>query len=84
MTRVWVQGDAIAVEMNATGSPIRFTWAGQTHAVQIIANHWRVDVNWWRLRLWRDYFKLITDTGLLVIVYHDLVEDAWYVQRLYD
>jgi hypothetical protein len=84
MTRVWLTGAPITAECDATGSPLRFTWTGRTHTVQQIANQWRVDVNWWQLRLWRDYFKLTTDTGLLVIVYHDLVEDAWYVQRLYD
>jgi hypothetical protein len=32
----------------------------------------------------RDYFKLTTTTGLLVIIYHDLIHDAWFLQRLYD
>jgi hypothetical protein len=45
---------------------------------------WRIDVDWWRGRVWREYFKLVTRTGLLVEVYHDLVGGQWYVQRLYD
>ena len=84
MTRVWLTGAPITVERDSAGSPLRFTWAGRVHTVQRVAHQWRVAVTWWQLRLWRDYFKLTTDTGLLVIVYHDLVEDAWYVQRLYD
>ncbi len=39
---------------------------------------------YYRLRLWHEYFKLTTDTGLLVVVYHDLVDGTWYMQRLYD
>jgi hypothetical protein len=43
-----------------------------------------VDTGWWRLRVWREYFKLETDTGLLVIIYRNLLTDDWYFQRLYD
>jgi hypothetical protein len=37
-----------------------------------------------RWRVWREYFRLATRTGLLVVVYHDLLEDRWYLQRVYD
>lgn len=84
MTRVWLEGDPISVEVDGAGNPIYFIWGDKAHTAQSIANRWRVDVNWWRLRLWRDYFKLTTDTGLLVIVYRDLVDGTWYMQRLYD
>jgi hypothetical protein len=45
-----------------------------------LSHYW----GWWRLRLWRDYYKLVTDTGLLVIVYYDLLEGKWYLQQLFD
>lgn len=83
MTRLWVGGTAIRVVQQA-GLPARFIWDGRSHPVQALANRWRVDVGWWRLRLWRDYYKLVTTTGLLVVIYHDLMTDSWYLQRLYD
>jgi hypothetical protein len=43
-----------------------------------------VDVNWWKLRIWREHFKLYTETGLLAVVYRDLLADEWYLQRVYD
>jgi hypothetical protein len=52
--------------------------------VQHVANQWRLDVGWWRFRLWRDYYKVVTATGLLVIIYHDLTSDQWGLQRVYD
>jgi hypothetical protein len=52
--------------------------------VQGIAKRWRVDVDWWRGRVWREYFKLTTHTGLLVILYRDVLTGRWYLQRLYD
>ena len=85
MTRLWAKGTPIAVAQNASDSPERLIWEGQTHPVAGIAKQWRVDVDWWRGEpVRRDYYKLTTTTGLLVIVYRDLHSGAWYLQRLYD
>jgi hypothetical protein len=84
MTYLWVEGQPIQVEADESGAPCRFTWHGTLHPVEEIANRWRVDEDWWRRRIWREYFKLTTRTGLLVIVYHDLVARTWHLQRLYD
>lgn len=64
--------------------PWQFIWQGNTHTVAEITRYWRVDIDWWRERIWRAYFKLSTDTGLLVVIYQDLMTNAWYLQRLYD
>ncbi|MCB0209356.1 MAG: hypothetical protein KDJ52_08505 [Anaerolineae bacterium] len=52
--------------------------------MQYVAKRWRVDQDWWRGRIWREYFKLTTKTGLLVIIYRDLLTGEWFLQRLYD
>jgi hypothetical protein len=64
--------------------PAGFIWQGQAHQVDEITREWRVDIDWWRGRVWRAYFKLNTDTGLLAIIYQDLLSGEWYLQRLYD
>lgn len=84
MTRLWPRGTPISVRIDAAATPRSFTWEGRTHWVQGVAKRWRVDQHWWRRRVWREYFKLATHTGLLVIVYRDLVSGQWYLQRLYD
>ena len=88
MTRLWAQGDPIAIQVEAdpsTDEPISaFTWQGHVHQVMGIAKRWRVDEGWWRRRIWREYFKLYTHSGLLVVVYNDLLINRWYLQRLYD
>ena len=100
MTRLWSVGSPIsvtgagannAVAINAYDDdvswqtrPASFTWQGQTHQVDEITREWRVDIDWWRGRVWRAYFKLSTDTGLLVVIYQDLLGGEWYLQRLYD
>lgn len=84
MTRFWPDGEPILVEVDADGLPARFVWRGQTHVVGRIANRWRLDEDWWRARVRREYFKLTTETGLLVILYCDAAQSAWRLQRVYD
>ena len=84
MTRLWPKGQPITTASDADGTPRSFEWQGRTHPVTGISKCWRVDTGWWRLRVWREYFKLETDTGLLVIIYRNLLTDDWYFQRLYD
>ncbi len=64
--------------------PTSFTWQGQTHTVAHITREWRVDIDWWRERTWRAFYKLNTDTGLLVIIFQDLLTNQWFFLRLYD
>ncbi|MDH3673921.1 MAG: hypothetical protein OES12_00390 [Anaerolineae bacterium] len=84
MTRLWSTGTSISVQSDALMTPLTFTWQGQTHRVHKIAKRWRVDQDWWQQRIWREYFKLTTRTGLLVIIYRNLLTGNWYLQRLYD
>ena len=84
MTRLWPEGESIAVDADEQGYPCTFTWHDHTYRVAEITRRWRVDVGWWRRRHWRAYYKLRSESGLLLIVYHDLDENEWYVQRLYD
>ncbi len=84
MTRLWPDGVQIQVSDNGEGNPGALVWQGRNHIVSKITRRWRVKSDWWRESVWRDYFKLTTETGLLLIVYRDLMEDKWYLQRLYD
>jgi len=84
VTRLWPDGDAIAVNLDGRGLPDCLTWRGQDHGIQKVANRWLVDEEWWKKRIWREYFKVITYSGLLMLVYHDLLTGQWYLQRLYD
>ena len=84
MTRLWVEGESLSVLADSSGAPERIKWRQQNHAVQRVSRRWRVDVDWWRRRIWRDYFEVTTGSGMLVVLYHDLVSDRWYLERLYD
>jgi len=84
MTYLWPKGEAIAVESDKWATPLVFIWQGRTHPVHRIAKRWRVDQGWWRKRVWREYFKVTTHTGLLVIIFREVQSGTWYLQRLYD
>jgi hypothetical protein len=88
VTHFWSAGQPIIVETRTnSGSgqiPRQFTWQGRSHSVTEITKIRRVDIDWWRVRIWRAYFKISTDTGLLVVLYQDLMSEDWFLQRLYD
>jgi hypothetical protein len=84
MTHFWADGQPIAVDADALWTPLVFTWDGVQHPVQAILDRWRVDEEWWRGRIWREYFQLTTRTGLLIELFHDLMSREWYIQRVYD
>ena len=84
MTRLWPNGDAIVVESDLTGRPLRLNWKGAVHKVNEVTNFWRVDDSWWEQRIWRDYFTVTTQTELLLTIYCDRVSGEWFVERLYD
>lgn len=70
--------------ITVTGKPSLFIWHKRRHPVRHIANEWHVDDRWWADHIRRDYYKLLTTTGVLVVVYQDLIGEGWYLQRLYD
>ena len=84
MSYLWPNGLPITVEADADRIPHTFFWQNQPHPVDHIAKRWRIDEAWWQGRVWRDYFKLTTTTGLLVVLYVDWLSGAWYLQMLYD
>lgn len=84
MTRLWSKAMPIVVQ-SGSDSPECLIWERQTHDVAAVVKQWRVGADWWRGEaVARDYFKLTTTTGLLIIIYRDLQTGAWYLQRLYD
>ena len=84
MTRLWRKQRPIPVITNPLDEPLAFHWRGRRHQTEQITRQWRTDIDWWRVRVWRRHFKLCTDTGLLVIIYQDLLTGEWFLQRLYD
>ena len=84
MSRFWADGLPIVVACDDLATPLAFSWQGQRHTVAEVVERWRVDDGWWRRRIWREYFQVVTRSGLLVLIYHDVRTQEWRLQRLYD
>ncbi len=87
MTRLFQPPLPIAVTI-VEAQPATLMWQQQTFHIVHIARRWRVRI-WWR-DIWREYYKLIVQTGArqpstaLIIIYHDLLNKSWYLQQVYD
>lgn len=84
MTRLWQPALPIQVHV-IDDRPAYFVWGASRYQVHHLVQNWRIRI-WWR-NIWRHYYKLITHNGqtiMLVIIYCDLLEDAWYLQQVYD
>ena len=85
MTHLWPQGEPLQI-WGAVSAPEGFLWHGGSHGIVEVTNRWRVHTRWWAPgeALWREYWKVVTDSGLLCLVYRDLPEGNWFMARLYD
>jgi hypothetical protein len=86
MTRLWPHGEPVQMRFDAAGAPYAFAWDGAWHVVTAIAKRWRVRATWWtpEAEAWQEYVKITTDDGLLCVLAHDLLGDAWRLVRVYD
>jgi hypothetical protein len=69
LTHFWRDGLPITLVEDDVRNSLSFRWRRRTHPVEQTANYWRIDANWWDDRVWREYFKVTTDTGLLVLIF---------------
>ncbi|MDI7277123.1 MAG: hypothetical protein QME94_14200 [Anaerolineae bacterium] len=84
MTHLWTVGPEIAVQSEDEPGPASFIWAGRLHRVATFCNSWRVHTGWWQQEVWRDYYKVQTEDGLLCVIYHDLLKGCWHLASIYD
>lgn len=67
-------------------TPDGFIWRNASHQILEVANRWVIHTRWWEPNetVWREYLKVVTDTGMLCVVYRDLLRGGWFLARLYD
>ena len=73
---------AVEVEAGEDGVPRRLRLGGAWHEVTLARRPWRIDQHWWRGRpLSRVYYRLATEDGPPLTVYHDLLSGEWARQE---
>ncbi len=84
MTKLLPSLPIIEVETAADGRPARLRWRRWQVEVAAICNHWRVEDDWWRQEVARDYYKVRTADGTLCVIFRDRQQGTWHLQRIYD
>ena len=51
-------------------------------AIEAVGETWRVDDEWWRKPISRQYVEVMLAGGGHVVLYRDLVTGEWFEQRL--
>jgi hypothetical protein len=76
------QPKPVHVRTDDRGDPEFVRLPGKTaRKVLQIRERWRIDDEWWRRPISRAYYAIVLDDGRVLTLYHDLLEEAWYVQK---
>ena len=83
MTRLCDPPLPVEVELDERGVPARVS-AGPLRGTLRPASRWIADADWWARPITREYWKAVLGGDLLVEIFHDLHQDAWFLERIYD
>jgi hypothetical protein len=84
MSYFWPKGIPVKVRVDPSGKPVCVLWQGQEHRVEQVTRAWLIDDQWWTARIWRVYYRITTDTGLLMVVFRNVLSNHWFIHRLHD
>jgi hypothetical protein len=72
----------VTVRTDEHGEPTYVRLPGKTaRRVETVRERWRIDDEWWRERISREYLAVVLDDGRMLTLYHDLSDDRWYAQK---
>jgi hypothetical protein len=72
----------MAVLTDDAGEPTHVRLPGRpARRVEAIGERWRIDDEWWRAPIVREYRTVVLDDGRRLTLYHDLMDGRWYAQR---
>lgn len=83
MTRLCSPPLEIEIRLGPDGAPSRIT-RGALSGVLRPQARWLAEADWWSRPIAREYWKALLNTDLLVEIFHDLHQDAWFLERIYD
>jgi hypothetical protein len=85
VSRLLETPEPVRVEVTA-GVPARVATGEGRRPVQRVCARWRVETDWWRAAVSREYWKLELGGAepLLCDVYQDHLTGAWWLSRWYD
>lgn len=73
--------EPVVVETTADGELEAVVINGDRRLVLTVRERWRVDDEWWRHAISRDYVEVVLDNGRRLVLFHDLNTGEWFRQR---
>ena len=84
MTELLEPARHIRVRLDQDGRPTHLESAAGWQSVTRVLDRWRIDCDWWRDRIAREYWRVLLDNELALECYRNTESDEWFVQRVYD
>ena len=84
MTELLSPAHPIRVRLDPDGVPTHLESAAGWQPVSRVLNRWRIDCDWWRMPVSREYWRLLIDDALALECYCNRANAEWYVERVYD
>jgi len=75
---------AVEVRDGGAAVPAALRFDGGWREVLEVAARWRVETDWWRTPVRREYVRCLLSGGECVDVYRDLDSGGWFRVRRYD
>jgi hypothetical protein len=73
---------AVTVRTDEHGELTHVRLPGKTaRRVDAVRERWRIDDEWWRERISREYLAVVLDDGRVLTIFRDLSDDRWYAQK---
>ncbi len=84
MTELLLPARRMRVRLSADGVPTHLESAAGWQPVTRVLNRWRIECEWWRVPIARDYWRLLLDEDLALECFCDRTTREWFVERVYD
>ena len=82
MTRLLTPPTMVEVTLSPDGTPafVKGAFNGSIDPI----TRWKVETEWWKKPVIREYWKAVLNNNLLCELYRDVSRNEWFVERVYD
>jgi hypothetical protein len=71
----------VAVQVDEFGLPMTAGLPdGPTARIESVNETWRIDDEWWRQMISRQYFEVMMEGGKRMVLFQDLINGKWFAQ----
>ena len=53
---------------------------GQTARIESVNETWRIEDEWWRRTISREYFEVLMEGGKRIVLFQNLLNGEWFAQ----